>query len=177
MIWKDIKGYEGIYKVSEYGDIKSIHYNGGNHSKLLKPAIDKYGYSIVALFKNKKLKTFKVHRIVAKHFLEESYSEELQVNHINEIKTDNHYTNLEMCTNLYNCNYGSRKNALSKKVIQSTLNDEFVKEWESTREIERTLNINHSTISKCCRGILKDPKTHKPYPLHQFNGYKWKYKE
>lgn len=70
-----------------------------------------------------------------------------------------------MCNNRYNCNYGSRKNVLSKAVIQETL-----------REIEQTLGFSNTSISACCRGFAKDYHSSKVYPVHQAFGYKWKYK-
>ena len=93
-----------------------------------------------------------------------------------EDKKDNRVENLEMCNNRYNCNYGSRKNVLSKAVIQETLDGNFVKEWASTREIEQTLGFSNTSISACCRGFAKDYHSGKVYPVHQAFGYKWKYK-
>ena len=58
------------------------------------------------------------------------------------------------------------KKKLSKKVLQFTLNGEFVREWPSTREIERQLGFDHSTICKCCNGKQKSAY-----------GFKWCYAE
>lgn len=166
--WRDIIGYNGKYQVSNLGNVRSVN-------RILKKQLDRYGYFFVHLSLNNKSKCKKVHRLVAESFIPE-YSELLQVNHKNEIKTDNRVENLEMCDNRYNCNYGSRKTALAKTVIQETLNGEFVREWESTNQIERELGFKHNIISSCCIGHQKDYHTGKVYPVHSAYNYKWRYK-
>lgn len=103
-MWKDIKGYEGWYQVSNNGQIKSldreiIHKDGRKRTfkgTVLKPRFTE-GYPTVNLSKNKKAETYQVHRIVASHFLEKpSYAE--CVNHIDGIKTNNDVSNLEWVT-------------------------------------------------------------------------------
>lgn len=172
--WEDIIGFEGLYKVSNLGNVMSIRRN-----KLLSKMIDNYGYHVVRLSNKGTFKTFKVHRLVAKVFLD-NYSENLQVNHKNEIKTDNQVSNLEMCDNKYNCNYGSRRTVLARPVIQETLNGEFVKEWESAQEIERKLGYCRQVISSCCKGYQVDNhlnRGNKIYPVHKAYNYKWRYKD
>lgn len=114
-----------------------------------------------------------MHRLVAQAFLS-NYSPILQVNHINEIKTDNSVSNLEMCTNKYNCNYGSRKTALAKPVEQYSLTGKFIKLWESSREIERQLGFAHACINACCKGKIKSKG--KYVSISQAYNYIWKYK-
>lgn len=166
--WRDIIGYNGKYQVSNLGNVRSVN-------RILKKQLDRYGYFFVHLYLNNRSKCKKVHRLVAESFVPE-YSELLQVNHKNEIKTDNRVENLEMCDNRYNCNYGSRKTALAKTVIQETLSGEFVREWESTNQIERELGFKHNIISSCCIGRRKDYHTGKVYPVHSAYNYKWRYK-
>lgn len=81
-----------------------------------------------------------------------------------------------MCDNRYNCNYGSRKTALAKTVIQKDLNGNFIREWCSTREVERVLGYSSTSISACCKGFLRDSHSGRVYPVHQAHSYKWKYK-
>ncbi len=165
--WKDI--LEG-YQVSNLGNVRD------SNKELRTQYLDRYGYNYVSLKVGHKFKLFKVHRLVAQAFLE-NYSDNLQVNHKNEIKTDNQVSNLEMCDNRYNCNYGSRRTALARAVIQETLNGEFVREWESTREVERVLGFSNTSVSDCCKGYKKDYHSGKMYQVHQSYGYKWKYKQ
>lgn len=139
-IWKDIKGYEGDYKVSNYGRIKSFK---KNKEVILKQVI-KNGYCYVCLTKNKKSKTFRVHRLVAETFIL-NYNNYPCVNHINEIKTDNNVDNLEWCTYEYNNNYGKKK----QEIYQMSLNKDIIKKWGSITKASDELKISKSSISDC----------------------------
>lgn len=99
-IWKDIPGYEGMYQSSTIGRIKSLnryvkHYSGGNQivrERIIKQGSDGNGYLKVMLCKNGTKKVFHVHRLIALAFLGES---ELQIDHIDRIKSNNNIKNLE----------------------------------------------------------------------------------
>lgn len=95
-IFKDIKGYEGMYKVTSWGNILSLKTN-----KLMKFETTKKGYQRVTLVKNGKRKHFKVHRLVAMAFLDNKDNLP-QVNHMDGDKKNNHITNLEFVTNIDN---------------------------------------------------------------------------
>ena len=91
-IWKDIIGYEGLYQISNYGNVKSI-----KRDKILKPQVNGRGYLSVGLSKNGKHKTFRLNRLVMITFV--GYEEgKDQVNHIDGDKTNNRLDNLEWCT-------------------------------------------------------------------------------
>lgn len=90
-IWKDVVGYEEIYWVSSFGNIKS-----NNKEKLIQH-INKRGYCLISLCKNKIKKTIRVHRIVAESFIP-NINNKPYINHINGIKHDNRIENLEWCT-------------------------------------------------------------------------------
>lgn len=99
-IYLDIKDYEGLYKISNYGNIYSCpkyKHNG----KILKQNLRKDGYLEIGLTKNKIRKTFIVHRLVAKTFIE-NIDNKKEVNHIDGIKTNNNVANLEWVTSSEN---------------------------------------------------------------------------
>lgn len=184
-IWKDIKGYEGLYQVSNIGRVKSLNYNHTKKEKILKPIKDKKNYLYINLYKNVKIKHIKIHRLVAEAFIPNPNNYPC-VNHKDEDKSNNCVNNLEWCTYQYNNTYGTaikrrventdwkeigRKNKkillnredLSRKVYQYTKDGEFVKEYSSTAECGRN-GFSVTCISMCCLG---KHKTHK--------GYIWSY--
>ena len=121
-IWRDIiiekngiiYDYTGLYQVSNYGRVKSLGNDKKRKEKILKPIIYNNGYQNVGLSKNGEIKTFSVHRLVATAFVPNP-DNLLVVNHKNETKTDNVWTNLEWCTVQYNTNYGTAIERQSKK--------------------------------------------------------------
>lgn len=156
-IWKDINGYKGLYQVSNLGNVKSLRFG---KEKFLKTEITIYGYCRVTLTKNKQQHHYAVHRLVYEAF----YGKIpfwMQVNHINENKTDNRLCNLNIMTPKANTNWGTcierriknrkGKTAL-KRVVQYSLDENYIKEWSSIQEIERELNFNNSNITACCKG-------------------------
>lgn len=156
--WKDVKGYEGIYKISNLGRIKSLPRNGTiKTERILRVFEDRYGYLYVSLNKNNSKKKEKVHRLVATAFISNPNSYE-QVNHIDENKKNNHVENLEWCTAKYNQNYSKYK--AYKKV--KCLNTNII--YKSILDASIKLNVDRSSISKVCRGKRND-----------VNGFKFEY--
>ena len=112
-IFKSIKGYEGHYSISNYGKVKShariTEYTreDGTFSRItvreriLKPKTDKDGYKEVRLSKDRKSKHMRVHRLVGIYFVE-GYREDLVIDHIDNVKDNNHYKNLQWVTATYN---------------------------------------------------------------------------
>lgn len=167
--WRDIKGYEGIYKISNLGRVKSFKRPYRVKEKILKPLINRNGYYQVCLCKNSKAGLYYVHRLVWIAF-NGQIIENMQVNHINEVKTDNRLSNLNLMTQKENLNWGTRnersaKNR-SKSVLQFDLNDNLIKEFPSLMQVYRELGFSYQNIVDCCNGKRK-----------QAYGYKWKYKE
>lgn len=162
--WKPVLGYEDHYIVSNLGHVFSLYRN-----KSVRIRKSLRGYGQVNLSKNGVLTTYRVHRLVATHFVPNpnNYTE---VNHINENKLDNRAENLEWCSRSYNVNYGDRtekqKAKVSIPVVQLSLSGEQIAVFPSGIQASRELNISSSGISECCRGKRKT-----------LGGYRWKYKQ
>ena len=103
-IWKDIKGYEGLYQVSNLGRVKSLKRNSRLFDKLIMGGVNSCGYRIVFLIKDKIRKTVSVHRIVGETFIENTMFNKC-INHINGIKIDNIVSNLEWVTQRENIHH------------------------------------------------------------------------
>lgn len=126
-IWKDIPNYEGIYQVSNLGNVKSLsrtikHSKGGDKvikEKPLRQTINKLGYYYVGLCKKDTRKFYKTHQLVAMAFLNHvPCGMELIIDHINDIKTDNRLENLQVVTSRFNTcktrtNYSSKYKGVS----------------------------------------------------------------
>lgn len=180
-IWKPIRGYEGLYEVSNLGRVRSLARTDTGYRCGRKPTYDKElayylvrGYYAVVLYKRGKQKHFLVHRLVADAFIPNPNNYP-QINHKDENPKNNIVDNLEWCTGKYNVNYGKRKEkwlehenvkAQKKAVIQVSKDGNFINEFESMTEAAKCLGLNKRDICACCRG--KQSHTHKTY---------WRYKE
>ena len=103
--WKDIEGYEGIYRINEVGEIQTKHY--GSWRKL-KPSIRKDGYYAIGLNLNKKTKWTYVHRLVALHFIPNPDGLP-QVDHIDNDKGNNNVENLRWVTHRENSDKSNKR--------------------------------------------------------------------
>lgn len=169
-IWKDIKGYEGLYQVSNFGRVLSINRTRKGRYNSIVPVKRKFknfkttwdGYYDVTLCKDSKLKSFRVHRLVAEAFIPNPNNYP-QVNHKDENKTNNvvwinedgsvdyEKTNLEWCDCKYNNNYSKYK--VSHKIECNGITN------PSIRECERKIGIYSTTI----KHHLKSGKPYKGY--------------
>lgn len=178
-IYRNVNGYEGIYQVSNLGNVRSVDriLPDGRFQKgiTLKQGLHKKGYNIVYLSKFNKQKTITVHRLVANAFIENTYNKPC-IDHINGVITDNNYTNLRWCTNKENVNFElSKKNRakssrrgkdspLSIKVQKISLEGDIVGMYDSVSEASRASAVSSSKICAVCNGIRKTA-----------GGYKWEY--
>ena len=171
-IWKDVAGYEGLYQVSNKGHVYSVgridtlgRKQGG---LMLTIRFNTHGYPIADLYKNGKLKTKSVHRLVAETFLPNPNGLP-QVNHRDEDKDNNNVENLEWCDSKYNINYGTRSErsaqARSKKVRAVNIETGEVLTFNSAKEAKKE---GYHNVSAPCRGVYHTSG-------HLYKGHRWSY--
>ena len=169
-IWKDIKGYEGLYMVSNMGRVKSLERtvrNGRGYrivaERILKAKKNNCGYLQVQLYKEGKDKWYYVHVLVATAFLENPMGYK-EINHIDENKQNNCMENLEYCSRSYNVNYGtgSKRSAekRSKSVFSVDKESGLIMWWQSASEAGRIMGIAQNNICACCKGRGKSVGGH-----------------
>lgn len=191
-IYKDIEGYEGLYQVSNLGKVKALEkivWNGkGNvyfSEKILAPTTDKDGYLNLTLHHKGKAKTFKIHRLVAKAFIDNPENKP-QVNHKDGNKQNNYVDNLEWVTGKENIqhaykvhlmNQDGKNNAMYGRLGADNPNsipiyqldihtNKIIKEFDSLTSAARELQVTPGHICQVCKG-----KRTSAY------GYKWCYKD
>lgn len=173
-LWVNIRGYEGLYQVSNFGRVRSLDrvVYQQKHLHVYRGTIIKQtsaggGYLKVVLYKNGVGKQQYVHRLVATAFIPNP-KHLPEINHKDENITNNRLSNLEWCTAKYNSNYGTIKERISKAngkiVLQFTTDGVFVKQHDSIAKAARQIGCTLQNISICCRGINKTA-----------GGFIWKY--
>ena len=188
--FKPVKGYEGLYEVSDYGAVRSLRFG---KVKYLKAGKNSSGYLFVVPCVNGKTKIFIVHRLVYETFVG-PIPEDMEIDHINGVKDDNRLVNLRCVTPKENCNNPvtreryleairktnpeknrrlsqdpkwreAVRNAHNKPVLQlDKSTGEVIREWECASDAYRELGINFGSISKCCNG-----------KLNSAGGFKWRF--
>lgn len=170
-MYKPVKGFEGLYEISEFGEIRSVDRMVGGKSgstwkrkgKKLKPQTNQNGYAMVNLRKNGARKTMTVHRLVATAFLPNP--ENLpEVHHKNHDPRDNRLENLQWVTSAEQKDE-HWKSAMSKvkSVRLHVIGHGIDKVYNSGLEVERELGISSSCISQVANGIYKQVKGYRIY--------------
>lgn len=176
-IWKDIQGYEGLYQVSNLGQVKSLaKFKGTNYKQFIAERIMKqkdngFGYLTVGIRRSGKSTTTYIHRLVAQAFIPNPDNLP-EVNHIDGNKLNNAADNLEWCDRAENERHayksGLKKvgegNVLSKKIAQYTLDGVLVKTYPNARFVKKELGYEDSVIRRCARRVIET-----------VYGFKWQY--
>ena len=168
-VWKDVVGYEGYYQVSNLGRVRSLdrevplgETTKKNKGKIRKQVPHKKGYLMLNLSKNKEVKGYLVHRLVALHFVDNP-NDYPEVNHINGIKDDNRAANLEWCTRKQNLSHAVEVGLMNQKGIDShwakltesevlTIRKMYENEEAETYEtLANKFNVGASTIGRVVR--------------------------
>lgn len=153
-VWKDVIGYEGLYQISNFGNVKSLGNSFSRKERFLKLSPQSKGYLTVVLQKNGKRKMMLVHRLVAEYFVS-NLNDKLQVNHINGIKTNNRAENLEWVSHRENLDHAIKNNLTLKgeENRNSKLKDVDVikihyllQKGVTTKELSESYNVSYSTI-------------------------------
>lgn len=153
-IWKDIEGYEGLYQVSNLGNVRSLNYRGLKGCiHILKPQ-NVRGYLVVPLSKNNTTRQYKIHRLVAQAFIQ-NLDNKPQVNHRDEDKLNNNVSNLEWNTSKENVNWGTRTERCQKRVACYLKDGTFIAEYDSEKIAAKETNIKIGGINQTCLGYRK----------------------
>jgi hypothetical protein len=162
--WVDVVGYEGSYSISNLGRVMSHH---RNKHRLLQSCTNGRGYAYVTLSQNGIGKSFRVHVLVAKHFLPKPQGT-VEVNHKDENKLNNQVDNLEWCSKKHNINYGTRiervRAKLSKPVNQYSKTGKYINSYASINQASLIVGVSSPHIVHCCKGARR-----------YAGGFVWKY--
>ena len=194
-VWKPIEGYEGLYEVSDKGNVRSLDryvYTGAagmvrRKGVFMKQQTNKKGYKTVMLHDSSRVRSTTVHRLVAEAFIPNPDNKS-QVNHIDTDKTNNSVSNLEWNTQEENMAHAKKHNLFKNKtekqikacaknlekayikrrrpVDMYTLDGHYIKTFESIRKASAETNTSGSHITSVCKGYRGSS-----------GGYKWKYTE
>jgi hypothetical protein len=141
-IFKAIIGYEGIYEVSNYGNIKKIKSNiisrGWMHCK--------YGHRKVRLYKDNIRKDFYLHRLVAIAFVDKIDGKNC-INHIDNNPDNNYYTNLEWCTQKENMQHAAKQGRMKNHNTKMVLNVKTGIYYNSISEAAESINIKPNALT------------------------------
>ena len=177
--WRDIRGFEGFYQVSNLGRVRSVErevkmkdFVVTRRSFIKKIHKKTNGYYGLLLSKNDSSKNYSIHRLVAEAFIPNPLNLP-QVNHKNEDKSDNRAENLEWCTAKYNSNYGTRKlrvmmnnkRMCGRKVVCIDLSGKAIAHYPSVQSVKED-GYNAALVHACCIGNR-----------HTHHGMYWKFEQ
>jgi hypothetical protein len=152
--WRDIKGYEGKYQVSNLGNVKSLQYKRLGKERILIPYISNRGYYTVALSMNSKKAVRTIHRLVAETFVE-NIEDLPMVNHIDGNKKNNRADNLEWCTQKHNIRHAWENGLTGVKELKSEL-ETYKKANDNLLVKNAELRVELETYKKIAKRLAKE---------------------
>ena len=176
--WKDIKDFEGLYQISNYGRVKSFpkYHNTSDDThkrgytskcKILRCGYKISGYLFVNLYKNKHKQMVTIHKLVCYNFMKKDEKSQL-IMHLDNNKQNNHISNLKFGTYKENIQdaYNDGLHSNMKAIIQYDKNNNKISDFKSITDASEKTNISITSIVNCLKGLSKTS-----------GGYIWKYKE
>lgn len=176
--WRDIKDFEGLYQISNYGRVKSFpkYHNTSNDKnkrgytskcKILRCGYKISGYLFVNLYKNKRKQMVTIHKLVCYNFMKKDEKSQL-IMHLDNNKQNNHISNLKFGTYKENIQdaYNDGLHSNMKAVIQYDKNNNKINDFKSITDASKKTKISITSIANCLKGLSKTS-----------GGYIWKYKE
>ena len=168
--WRPVKNFEGLYEVSNLGNVRSLNWRNTGTTRNLKPRLNNKGYYDVLLSRRGHQYRSTVHRLVARAFIP-CENESMTVNHKDENTKNNRVDNLEWCSLKQNITKYQDNNPDKvgrpenfTPVRQIDKNGKVIKIWKSAAEVHRILKYSIWSISQCCNGKRKTAY-----------GYSWQY--
>lgn len=153
-IWRDVVGYEGLYQVSDQGNVKSLNYRRTGKERVMEPSFDAYGYSVVTLSKGGKQSIYKVHKLVAKVFIENPDNKP-QICHINTLRVDNRAENLCWASQKEICNNATAKGRTRGRTATKVFCDGTI--YNSIAECAEHYRVKKITMYKWLNGTNPMP--------------------
>jgi hypothetical protein len=146
--WKPMRGYEELYKISEYGDVYSIRIN-----KIMTQYLSEKGYYSICLKKDKIQKILSIHRLVHMTFNNCDIKDDHVIDHIDRNKINNHKSNLREVTKTVNSqNVDKKIRPPYSKISQYDRNGNFIKKWNSFDDIVKSNPTYKISVKLCCLG-------------------------
>ena len=165
--WLDMIGYEGLYQVSNLGEVRALPKPGYKKGGILKQSKDKHGYMRIRLSKNNQKSTVSIHRAVALAFIPNPENKSC-VNHIDGNKSNNHVSNLEWVsykeniehadrTGLFDWDESLRKAVEAARFVERKNKKRIMRSdgviYESIEDAAKSVNVDRSVISRVVNGV------------------------
>lgn len=163
-IWKDIFGYEGLYQVSNLGNVKSLKNNNNRKEKLLRLCNNGNGYLSVTLSKDNHIKKFYLHRLVYCTFFNVTYKTKLKVDHIDTNTLNNQLSNLRLCTQKENCNNTLTLQKIYRRqcILKDCYSNKEIKLFDS---LTACANYLGTSVKNVCTYCSQNLIYHKKYRI------------